>query len=438
MTTTELVGLITGILTIVGSVIAVTRYLTQLQFRLHQERLEAEKRAVEKKLSDLEATNRELLNQIAIARRVGTAALVRKMAIDEELASIMKTTQAQAGSILIPLQSQALSEPRGFIFLSIQPLGEPALRLRRKIIPITSSAGFCFRTGKPYATPNSKSDPAHYDKADKISGYHTEDMLNYPLWYRGEVVGVLQLLNKEGPDRFGEDDIQVVEPFVPSLAEKVAEFVHVPENLEILGVTPERDPEQSTILACDLTQSSLLFREMGTSIAVQHINEFLEKTCDICLSYGATIDKYIGDGVLFKFNIPRRVKHHQYQALLAALEMRKAFERLKDEWCAMGEPVTGLYIRIGIACGQVHEAIVGHPQYQYVTVFGHPVNIAINLCEAAPRDRNVIVIDEHMYRELADKVLIEKRFLREQLGKAAFYIDTAYEVRGLMGENPAK
>lgn len=435
MSLPEMIGIITGMLTIIGFVATVTRYLTQIQFRLRQEHLEAEKQAAEKRISDLEAINQELMNQIAIARRVGTAALVRKVAIDEELLSIMKTIRAQAASIFIPLKSRVSPEPRGLIFLSLQPPGEPASRLRRKIIPMTSSAGFCFKTGKPYASPNSKADPAHYDKADKVSGYRTEDMLNYPLLYRGEVVGVLQLLNKEGPEHFTDDDIPLVEPLAASLAEKVAEFVYVPENLEILGFTPEREPEQATILACDLTQSSLLFREMGTSAAIQHINEFLERVCDIGLSHGATIDKYIGDGVLLKFNVPRRIKDYPYQAALAAWEMRRAFEKLKDEWCAMREPLTGLYIRIGIASGQVSEAVVGHPQYQYVTVFGQPVNIAVNLCEGAPRNRNVIFIDERTYREISGKVLVE-RVPKEQLGKAIFYIDTAYDLQGIIEGDP--
>ncbi len=112
------------------------------------------------------------------------------------------------------------------------------------------------------------------------------------------------------------------------------------------------------------------------------------------------MDKYVGDGVLLRFNVPRRVKDHPYQAVIAALEMKAAFERLKDDWITMGEPLTSLYTRIGIAYGEVHEAIVGHPQYQYVTVFGQPVNIAVNLCEAAVRDKNVIIVDERIYREL--------------------------------------
>lgn len=258
-------------------------------------------------------------------------------------------------------------------------------------------------------------------------------MLNFPLWHHGEVVGVLQLLNKEGSERFTDSDIPLIEPFALSLAEKVADFVRAPENLEILGFMQEREPEYATVMFCDLTRSSLLFREMSASAAIQHINEYLERICDIGLSHGATVDKYIGDGVLLRFNVPRRVKDHPYQAVIAALEMKTAFEKLKGDWNIMGESLMSLYTRIGIAYGEVHEAIIGHPQYQYVTIFGQPVNVAVNLCEAAVRDRNVIIVDERMYKELSGKILAN-RLPKERLGKAISYIESAYELQGLISE----
>ncbi|MDQ1274172.1 MAG: hypothetical protein QG591_2802 [Planctomycetota bacterium] len=222
-----------------------------------------------------------------------------------------------------------------------------------------SSAGRCFRTGRPYASPNSKTDPKHYGKADLVSGYHTENMLNYPLKQGAEVVGVLQLLNKEDSERYADDDIPIVERLAVGLAPKVSGFVRAPENLEILGIMPERDAEYATVMFCDLTRSSALFQELNVSAAIQHINEYLEKTCDIGLTYGATVDKYIGDGVLLRFNVPRPVKDHPFKAVTAALEMKAAFEKLKSEWITMGEPLVGLYTRIGIAYG-VKRSLVIH------------------------------------------------------------------------------
>jgi len=437
MTATELVSLIVGVLTVLSAVAGVTRYITRLQFKVRQERLEAEKEFSEKRASDLEARYNQLLNEVAVSRRIGTAALIRKMEIDEDLENIMEITRAGAGSIYVPLKTKESPQPLGLVFLSIRPFGKQAERLKRKIIPMQSSAGRCFAIGKPYTAPNAKVDPAHYGKADKVSGYHTEDLLNYPLRYHGEVVGVLQLLNKEGPERFTDHDILLVEPFAGALAEKVADFVLVPEYLEILGIAQERGAECATIMFCDLSHSSLLFQELSVSVAIQYMNEYFERICDIGLGHGATVDKYIGDGVLLRFNVPRRVRGHPLKAATAALEMRAAFENLRAEWKTMGSPVTSLYLRIGIAYGEVYEAVVGHPQYQYLTVFGQPVNIAVNLCEAAVRDRDVIVIDERMYRELSGKILAEQ-LPRERLGKAIAYVESVYELKGLTSEHQGR
>ncbi len=430
MTTTELVGLITGVLTILGVVVALTKYVTQLQFKMRQERLKAENELAEKRIGDLAARNKELLNEIVITKRVGTAALTRKMDIDDELLSIMKTMQAEAGSIFVPLPSRSSSGPFGLVFLSILPLGKQTAKLKKKIIPMRSSAGRCFTIAKPYVSPKAEAAPEHYSKADLVSGYRTEDMLNFPLRHRGETVGVLQLLNKEGSEYFTESDIQLAEPFTGPLATKVSNFISTPENFEILGITPEQDAEHATVMFCDLTRSSILFQEMNVSMAIQHINEYLERISDIGLSYGATVDKYTGDGVLFRLNVPRPVKDHPFKAVSAALEMRTAFEKLKSEWITMGRPLTSIYTRIGIAYGEVHQAVIGHPQYQYLTIFGTPVNVAVNLCEAAVRDRNVIIIDKGMYDELSGKVLVEQ-LPKERLGKAMSYVKSAYELQGL-------
>jgi hypothetical protein len=111
MTSGEIVGLITGILTIIGVIVATTRYVTQLQFKVRQERLEAEKEGLEKRFGDIEARYKELLNEIEISRRVGTASLTRKKDIDDTLLSIMKAMFAEAGAILRPFRARVSVHP---------------------------------------------------------------------------------------------------------------------------------------------------------------------------------------------------------------------------------------------------------------------------------------------------------------------------------------
>jgi class 3 adenylate cyclase len=423
----ELAALAALILSIFAGVVSITRYITRLQFKVKTERLQVEKELADKRHSDLDAKYRELLDEVAVARRVGTAVLAKRIEVESGLSTVMKTMLAQAGSVYVPLLSKGSSEPSGLVFLAILPFGQETRALRRKIIPMKSLAGRCFTTGEPFVVSNSKRDPSHFDRADQVSGFHTEDTLNIPLRYQGNIIGVLQLLNKQGSERFNSEDQSRVMPFTDALAVTVNEFVQIPDSFEILGVMPEREADYATVMFCDITNSSLLFQEMNASAAIQHINEYLEKLCDIAFKYGATVDKYLGDGVMFRFNVPHPIKDQQLKAVKAALEMRTSFSELRQDWLTMGELVNNLYLRIGIAYGSIQQAIVGHPQYQYLTIFGQPVNVAANLCDIASRNKDAIVIDDQIYNKFPEKLKVTQ-VPKEMLGKVKAFIRQAYEL----------
>ena len=430
MTLAEGVGLAAGILTMLGIIVAVVRYLTRLQLKVPLELLQAEKKNLENLYSDLTAKHKELVEEIAISRRVGAAAMSKKRDIEDYLSKVMDIMQAGAGSVYIPLLSSSSSTPQGLIFLSVQPLGNQAEVLKRKIIPLKSLAGRCFTTGQSFVITNSKKDPQHFGQADKVSGYHTKDTLNFALHYKNKTVGVLQLLNKTGSGRFSQADISSCESLAEPLSNKVADFLNIPDYLEILGITPEREPGCATVMFCDLTNSSILFNEINVSAAVHHLNEYFETACDIAFKYGATVDKYVGDGILFRFNVPRPIEDHQLKAVKAAFDIKKGVMDLKYDLMIMSRSIENLFIRIGIACGPAHEAVIGHPQYQSLTIFGQPVSAAVNLCDAAKRDDNIIVIDSTTYNKLSNKILA-KQIPNENIGKALTYIESGYELLGL-------
>ena len=423
----ETIGVITGILTIAGVLVAVTRYITQLQSQVRLERLAAEKAEADKTRSDLTATNKLLLEELAIARRTGAAASAKKAEIDAELSSLMKLTSAGGGSVYLPLVQNDSDQPAGLVFLSIQPVTQQTMKLRRKIIPLQSLAGKCFKDARSIMLANSKNSPDHYAKADAVSGYKTQDVLNIPLRSNNEVVAVLQLLNKQESERFSEDDLTKAHQLSVKLAQRVTEFTALPGHLNVLGVTADRKDEYATILFCDLTGSSHLFRELNVSAAIHHINEYLEELCNVAFRYGATVDKYMGDGVLFRFNVPHPVDEHPSAAVRAALEMKDVFDAIKKDWLTMGDILDSVYTRAGLAYGPVQRATIGHPQYQYLTIFGTAVNAAVNLCENGARDQNTVVIDEQLYRQLPETVLVDPLSIAS-LGKAQQYTKSAYEV----------
>ncbi len=428
MSLEALIGIAAGAVTILGAVVAVTHRITSAEHRLREQKLQTERDATVQRHQDLDARYQKLVNEVAISTRIGTEALAKKQEIDEQLTSLMEAMQARAGSVYIPVPtSSPKEEPNALMFLSIQPFGEKTASLQKKTIPMRSLAGRCFTTRKPFARPEPTSD--HYKKADVVSGYRTQDTLNFPLQQDDDLIGVLQLLNKEG-GRFTELDIPRVEMLVGALSTKVGQFLANPNNLQLLGVPTEPAGQVATALFCDLTRSSLLFTELNATSAIQHMNEYLEAVSDVAMARGATVDKYIGDGVLLRFNVPRRLDDHALVAARTAIDMRTALEELKATWLEMGELVGDLHVRIGVAMGRVHEAVIGHPQHQELTILGPPVSVAVNLCDEAPRDRSIIVIDEHVHKELENQV-VARSVPNDSLGKAARFVSAAYELEAV-------
>ncbi|WP_210395904.1 GAF domain-containing protein [Motiliproteus sediminis] len=425
MAWSEILGIVTGLLSVAGVIVAVTRYITKLQLEVKLERLENEKNQLDQNQANLRATNKLLLDELSIARRTGAAASAKKSEIDRELANLMQMTQASGGSVYLPNRSDN-DQVTDLVFLSLLPVNDQTLKLRRKIIPLKSLAGKCFTDAQSFTLSNSLVSPDHFTKADAVSGYHSEDILCVPLFDGNEAVGVLQLLNRQ-QGQFDDACLALVEQLSNRLARKVAEFTEQPGFRDLLGVNNVRKTEYATLLFSDLTNSSQLFNQLNVTAAIHHINEYLEGVCSVAFKYGATVDKYMGDGVLLRFNVPQAVDNHPQVAVEAALEMSRVFEQIKQEWLTMGEDLTGVYFRAGLAYGPVQQATIGHPQYQYQTLFGPAVNAAVNLCQSGPRDRNVVIIDEQL-QQLLPEPFQATQLPASNLGKAAQHTEAVYEV----------
>jgi class 3 adenylate cyclase len=339
----------------------------------------------------------------------------------------MKALQATASSILVPLPAP---EPTNLVFLSIH--GPAAQKLRRATISIKKGiAGYVFSNGRPYLALDTGHDKQFYKGIDTISNYTTLDVLCVPVGDGHRVLGVMQFLNKAGGAKFDERDLVVAERFAKSVAPKLADFAGEPHNFELLGFSAEQSDKDGTILFCDLTASSLLIDTMDFTSAISLMNTYLERTCDVVLRANGTIDKFLGDGAMLRFNVPHPVPDYKRQAVRAALEMRDEFEILKQGWLEAGLPVRELYTRIGVSSGRLREAIVGHPQYQSMTVMGEPVITASSLCAGAPRDRNVILIDGETLSGL-EREIVTKPVPLTVMKKLKGGSPTAFEVIDLV------
>ena len=129
---------------------------------------------------------------------------------------------------VIDTVTRAMDADRGTFYLVDRARGElfskaaqlPELREIRLAIG-QGVAGYVARTGETVNIPSSASDPRFHGAVDRKTGYATRSMLVVPVHDRaGDILGVLQLLNKKGAAFTGDD-----EALLRALAGQVAMIV---------------------------------------------------------------------------------------------------------------------------------------------------------------------------------------------------------------------
>lgn len=96
-------------------------------------------------------------------------------------------------------------------------IGQVAEQLINMTIPAGKGiAGFVLSSGQPIAVSNVEQDAAFYKEVDKATGYSTEMILATPLRHDGEVIGVLEYINRAGDPPY--------QPFSPEEMDRAARF----------------------------------------------------------------------------------------------------------------------------------------------------------------------------------------------------------------------
>jgi len=113
---------------------------------------------------------------------------------DSELASILE-------------YDEAAEELR---FLSVQWFDRDVLRSMG--VPIDgSAAGEVFRKAQPLIIQDAKADKRHFKVVDRATSHETNSLIAVPLMVRGEVIGVLEALNKKDHIHYTEEDLGMLE-----------------------------------------------------------------------------------------------------------------------------------------------------------------------------------------------------------------------------------
>ena len=393
-----------------------------------RDRLRRQVSTLTDELEGVRLRNRTLAEKAQTAVKDGEALLTELDRIETGMNELCVAMNAERGSIYVPLVDHN-RQPLGLVYLSLYPFDLASERLKGNVIPLVGShAGEAFRTGQPLFKPRAGSDPRHYRAADQQSGFRTGDMLTVPVTAQGETLAVVQVLNRRNEQGFTFDDQQALMLAGERLFADLTALLSDPRKVRALGVY-KVPLEQVTVLACDLSGSSELYSGgLGLSGAVQTVNRYLETVCGAALPFGATIDNYVGDGVVMRFNQPLAIADHPARATEAALAMVDAFEDLKRQ--PVGNPLADKWMRCGVASGVGLIGPVGDAHSNTWRIMGLPVSAAAVLCQIAPRDRNTIYIDDRTAKALdpARLGIGLDEIAPDRLGKASQLLVQAYEI----------
>jgi class 3 adenylate cyclase len=129
---------------------------------------------------------------------------------------------------------------------------------------------------------------------------------------------------------------------------------------------------------------------------------------EIALSYGATIDKYVGDAILIFFGDPetRGVKEDALACVEMAIAMRQKMRELQGVWRASGIEKP-LQCRIGINTGYCTVGNFGSEDRMDYTIIGGGVNLASRL-EAAATPGEILMSYE-TYANVRHRIHCEER-----------------------------
>jgi signal transduction histidine kinase len=98
-----------------------------------------------------------------------------------------------------------------------------------------SAAGWVFKRGQPLIIQDAKADQRHFKVIDRVTRHETQSLAAVPLIVRGEVVGVLETLNKKDNAHYTEEDLTILAT-LGALAAQAMQNVNLQRKVRIATI----------------------------------------------------------------------------------------------------------------------------------------------------------------------------------------------------------
>lgn len=176
------------------------------------------------------------------------------------------------------------------------------------------------------------------------------------------------------------------------------------------------EEREITTLFADIEGFTRMAEQMGPTNTVGMLNSYLTEMSNIIIENGGTIDKYIGDAIMAFWGAPIPDQDHAFNSCAAAINMQRKLTALHTKWIHYGRPVVNQ--RIGINTGRAVVGNMGAEMRLNYTAIGDPVNLASRLEGVNKEYGTRLLMSEHTYRKVHDRVLSREMDLVVVMGKS--------------------
>lgn len=181
------------------------------------------------------------------------------------------------------------------------------------------------------------------------------------------------------------------------------------------------------ILFADIRDFTPLAEQLLPYDVMYLLNRYFQALGRVVQAHGGMINNYMGDGFMALFGIHEGDRHVADHAIVAAVEMLEAMEKLNEHIAMLYH--RRLEIGIGLHYGSVVVGNVGVAEDQRITAIGDAVNFAARIESANKVLGSHLLISDAMYNHVRDRVQVGRQTRLELKGKQGEYC--LHEVLGL-------